>query len=444
MTRNDHHNPDLYSLQSSAGSARAEHWNMLEENRLRSDVPMHRLCESRANQIIATRWPKLWERIERTQAAEIQAGPQATYSVDGAQLTSAYDRTKEALVQSMRVRMSADRAFVYGTGLGDLPRVLLARPMIKKLAVVVMNTAIFKAVMAHEDQSDWLSDERVFLEHAEVFEQCYGPFAFSPTDVRIADDDAINLRDRITMAVGADIGRIQLAALHDEQEANRAINHGRGEPTVDKHYKTRNQPAVVVAAGPSVDDQIEWLKSVADSHTIVTITRPLRALMYHGIVPHYVIILDTDKTMIEHIRDLDTSRSTLVYDVAVSPAFVDAWKGPRVVFNSGKHDCLYQGGTVTHSAMDLAVGLGSKDITIIGFDCCIGERSHMHGTPESRDYDGRVWTINGHGERVRTADNMCMFRRCAENYIKAAAENGAKFYKRGRAGVPFVGAEWRD
>ena len=68
----------------------------------------------------------------------------------------------------------------------------------------------------------------------------------------------------------------------------------------------KGKPAVVVAAGPSLNKQIKWLKKVENKVLIVACDTGLGILLKHQIVPHIVTALERDlvcSTLFENIPE---------------------------------------------------------------------------------------------------------------------------------------------
>jgi hypothetical protein len=77
------------------------------------------------------RWPEVGTRLDLAQLPEsvelVTDTPDATLRINGIHLTSAYDRHSEAERQAGLIPLQSPLAWVYGIGLGDLPRSLLGR-----------------------------------------------------------------------------------------------------------------------------------------------------------------------------------------------------------------------------------------------------------------------------------------------------------------------------
>jgi hypothetical protein len=81
--------------------------------------------------LIQDRWPEVGAKLDLAQLPEsvelVTDTPDATLRINGIHLTSAYDRRREAERQAGLIPLQSLLAWVYGIGLGDLPRSLLGR-----------------------------------------------------------------------------------------------------------------------------------------------------------------------------------------------------------------------------------------------------------------------------------------------------------------------------
>jgi hypothetical protein len=142
--------------------------------------------------IIQRRWPLVAARLLAEDPSPLQAdlveGLGSTLSINGIQLTSRHDRTREAQVQAASLPDDSLVLHVYGTGLGDLQLQLLQRPQLKQLHVHLLNGAVFALVLQLLDQQPWLNDPRIELHYAGDLAEICLPFFALPAELVLADD----------------------------------------------------------------------------------------------------------------------------------------------------------------------------------------------------------------------------------------------------------------
>lgn len=158
------------------------------------------------------------------------------------------------------------------------------------------------------------------------------------------------------------------------------------------------KPAVVVAAGPSLNESIQSLKPVREFLVVISTGTALRALQAAGIRPDLVVAVDASHLTAPQFEtpchDLYLACSSLVFPPVVrkfrgifsgsldaSP--IDQWIDSLTT----SRGTLFAGGTVTASAIDLAVHMGCNPVLTIGLDLCFADNgtTHAHHTM----YDGR-------------------------------------------------------
>lgn len=400
---------------------------------------------------LKNRWPKIAKAIEAANLDDCKAvtgTPSQTLVYKGQQISSAYDPLDEAKRQAEHLDREAEAVYCYGIGLGHLPAVVAARH--KMVCVVIMNAAIARAAFEASEQR-WLIAPHVALAMAEDVDILYVPYACVPMDCRLADRQGHATRDRLFTHINQRFIEIHHFGKNTERDAGH-VRDNEAHTKEDKHVSTvfgtaQGKRVIIVGAGPSLLGELDWLKvQQAAGAVIVAASTALRLLLSHDITPPFVAVVDSDPRMVGHLEGVtaeQTKSISLVYHPTVVPAFLASWTGPRLVFANNKD--LYTSGTVMHTAADLAVRLGASDIVIVGCDFCYPDnRSHIPNVMDYEDIKQRptlLDTTDGHGNNVYTDFNLAQFHRHLEDYITHSG-TGAKWYKRGKAGVPVRGAEW--
>lgn len=414
---------------------------------------------------MARRWPALAAELDRlappAEAVWVAGVPQPTLRVDGVQLCGAVDPRAEAALQAERAPMEAARVTVYDPAQGALPRALLARPRLRHLEVVLLAPAAFRATWDRVRHDDWLGDPRVVVRRADPDERPRGAWVVSPAGLRLAEPRALALRDQIALALAEPTHR-RLAAQLDEELAralrdNAALLAAAGD--VATWFGTRpGARAVVVASGPSVSDQLPWLRSVRGERLVLAVHSAVHPLLAAGVVPDAVVAVDGQPTLAHHLAPppgADLRAVPLVHAVCVHGDALRAWPGPRVAARltlprfdrlatpSGR---LWCSGTVTHAACDLARQMGATEITLIGADFSypLG-RTHAADAVATMGVDTagrRLWVADGRGRMVPSALNLIGYLRDLDDWF--AAHPTVRGVKRGRAGAAMVHAPWGD
>jgi len=134
------------------------------------------------------------------------------------------------------------------------------------------------------------------------------------------------------------------------EEYNSAYNHRpileliAAERARDVHDEPKKggQPVFIIGSGPSLDDSIEHLKDWEGG--IVCSSSHALTLMYHGIEPDYIVMLDPFSSL-EEIRGVDWSRTKteLIVHPGVWPDVIPSWPNEVLLFrqNLGRADSFY-------------------------------------------------------------------------------------------------------
>lgn len=155
--------------------------------------------------------------------------------------------------------------------------------------------------------------------------------------------------------------------------------------------KIKNRPALIVAAGPSLNKQIKLLSENQDLFTIIAVDTVWPILNKHGIKPDIMLTLDAVSKISWQGKKIDNSTHFFV-DVGCSPDVV--WSHDRnhrfttcnpITFRplseiGVKADFLRTGGSVATSAYSMARFLGANPIVFIGQDLALTDgKDHADG-----------------------------------------------------------------
>lgn len=414
-------------------------------------------------EVLQRRWPALFARLvtEDTSAIQVELvqGLGSTLSVDGIQLTSRHDRIHEARVQAASLA-EKPRVHVYGTGLGDLPSVLLERAALERLYVHILNGALFALVLQLLDQRQWLEDPRVELMYGGDHADIYTPFFALPAEMLLADDFSAKIRERLVNEVHLSFTNRQfdpqLPAI--QQRLRDSLEVLLADDDVAQLFGTCiGREIYVIGTGPSLEGHFERLAAVrsqAERPLFICVDTAYRPLRQHGIIPDLVVTID-QLISFRHLPFEESDGIALVYLPMSSPAVLKAWRGKRYgaytaspVYATLREQHpraeLNAGGSVIHPAVDLAVKMGGTRITLFGADFAF-PMNKTHAGWDDGDLgppieQARHWVHDGNGERVRTQLNFRGYLCVLERYIALHPE--VSFLNSSRAGAMIVGTQF--
>jgi len=414
--------------------------------------------------VVQQRWPEVMQRLlaENTQAltAELVEGLGSTLSINGIQLTSRHDRIKEAQLQAASLPANSSVVHVYGCGLGDLQRVLLASNQLQRLHVHVLNGAILALVLQLLEQDDWLADPRVELAYAADRAEIQLPYFALPAELVLADDLNARIRDRLISETHLTFNNrpFDPQAPQNQARLQQGLALLRSDTDVAILFDSApGREAYVIATGPSLEQHLPRLLQIRESAErplFICVDTAYKPLMAQGIVPDFVVSVD-HLISFRHLPPEDSANVALVYLPMLDSQLLEAWQGPRYVGYSSSQlyadirrtivrGNLYVGGSVIHPAVDLAVRMGALRVTLFGADFAFPmDRTHTgwsDGHLGPRLGAAKHWVLDGRGQRVRTQLNFRSYLIELERYIAQHPEVG--FFNTSKDGALIAGTEY--
>ena len=418
---------------------------------------------SESMEALGEAWPELAQVVG--QAPEVEwsycDGQQRTLSVAGLRLASVHGPEREAELQASRVPRGSKVAVVYGMGQGHLPRELLEREEIEQVTVVLLNLSVARVVLGQTHQADWIRDPRIRLVHWPESREVLTPFCVVPPSVQLAEASCFALRDALMLRLQeqfvASVWSPRLETICGYLKQNEALVEG--DPDVGQLFGGWNGAEVLVLGpAPTLAAGIPKIRELRERSKLVAISTALQPLIEAGITPDVVIMIDSESIdPLTPDQRASFASVPLVYVPEVQNATLVAWPGPRLVayLDRPRYDDLrvrwprqnlWTDGTVTHSAIDLAVRCGASRVTLFGLDFGYpGGVSHTVGTPDFmrvRKGDHGRTLLDGFGNVISSDLNLMTYLRDIEQYIKRHPE--VEFLRADRRGANLEGAAWLD
>ncbi len=155
----------------------------------------------------------------------------------------------------------------------------------------------------------------------------------------------------------------------------------------------RGMPALLVAAGPSLDSVLPRLPSLARSCVVIAVDTALRACLRAGVEPDFVLLVDPQYWNWRHFDGLSAPRSVLITESAAWPAVyrfpcrsirLCSSLFPLGMFletRTGRKGSLGAGGSVATTAFDFALHTGCSPVYTAGLDLGFPElKTHFKGS----------------------------------------------------------------
>ena len=208
-----------------------------------------------------------------------------------------------------------------------------------------------------------------------------------------------------------------------------------------KNILPEQVPVIVVAAGPSLDKNIEQLKEAKGKACIIACDTALKPLVRREIIPDFFVVVDPRKPL-ELFDDDRIKEIPMISGLNIPPAIMEQHKGKKIIYNDtpfmtemfeyvlGKENPkkqvagLASGGSVANSAFAAGQWMGAKTIILVGQDLALtGEKEHAEGTFRNdfkRDLtDAKYPLVEGiDGKMIPTLSNFTFYLKWFERQIE--------------------------
>jgi hypothetical protein len=146
---------------------------------------------------------------------------------------------------------------------------------------------------------------------------------------------------------------------------------------------THNIPFLIIASGPSLQNNIQWLKKNAQNAIIIAVSSSLKFLYLHNIKPNIVLHLDPFDPSIKSFHTFESNpdffQNTLFFMAASSPSNVMNLlpKDRTYIYESGtsyqKSALSISAPCVGSLAYELLLVLKAKEIYLLGLDLAVDQ-----------------------------------------------------------------------
>ncbi|MBI3986559.1 MAG: DUF115 domain-containing protein [Lentisphaerae bacterium] len=195
------------------------------------------------------------------------------------------------------------------------------------------------------------------------------------------------------------------------------------------------RPAIVVGAGPSLNDALPSLRAAAKRFVLLATGTALRKLRKAGIQPDLVVAVDASRKTAPQFEtrcdDVYLACSSIVYPPAI-PKFKGIFSGQLEVnpidnwLNTlgAPKGAWAAAGTVTTTAIDLAIRMGCNPVISVGFDLSFSDDGTTHASDtmyHGHRLDPRqlVQVPGNYRPEVPTTEQFHVYIRLLDEYVKS-------------------------
>lgn len=205
-------------------------------------------------------------------------------------------------------------------------------------------------------------------------------------------------------------------------------------------YIPRDMPAIVVAAGPSLDKNVEKLKRAKNKAFIIAVDTAVRPLLNHGIKPDMITIIDgvkpAEAIVAEGMKDIP-----LVCSFVSSPEIMNYNTGRKIFYSEGfeyaekvfrdnhvEFKEIHTGGSVATTAFSLMYMIGIDNIILVGQDLAFsGNQTHASGSLEILEDSRKATTdyeVEGnYEEKVYTGGDFKIYLDWYKTFLQGAKKH---------------------
>ena len=306
------------------------------------------------------RFPALAERLAKKQApcdVTVQGTPSGLPTLEvlnpsGERVLyhSRHDPRREALRWADAPQnRDASHIVLFGLGLGYHAMALLVSSPRRYLCIFEPRMDVFRAAMECVDLRPLLTNPHIHLLCGEPTETLYRTllagmgeflstgldFIILPAAARACPNEIIQTRkeiERVNMACQAMLRHMEQTGYQTQTHVLRnipAIYHAYPPSAVKNRMAGR--PALIVAAGPSLDKNIGEIPNIVGRAAIFAVDTSLRLLLNRGVEPHFVVTKDPSELNERHFEEIeDLGRTVFVFDPQISPRLTKRFRGPAI------------------------------------------------------------------------------------------------------------------
>ena len=227
-------------------------------------------------------------------------------------------------------------------------------------------------------------------------------------------------------------------------------------------YTLQGATAIIISSGPSLQEDIEWIRKLKEHTIIIAGGSSIQALVKNGIQPHAAVIMDGHPVNNNIFSTSEMLQAPLLF-TSSSYYEIAERKGHSRIYGIMKNDLISQyfmgfkqddvlmtpAATVASNAIQLAAILGAKRILLAGQDLSYPNQKFYtegiaHFAEETTDTKVRAATLkvlNVNGTYNDTDDGLMFMKEVLENMISNLPD--IEFINTTRNGAAITGVPFR-
>lgn len=289
-------------------------------------------------------------------------------------------------------------------------------------------------------------DPRPFLNSA--LEEDAGAHLFAPA-LRSEADDIRAILETV---------RIEYDSyyLHKKDVAINYWNNFRaGGKTVSEFDASKlKKDFIIIAGGPSVDDNMEFLQENQGKKTLIAVGTIFKKLVQNNITPDLVVMLDPNPLIYKQVEGIEDQQVPMLISMLTYWKLAAAYQGEKYFVPlvgmataigypiDDYEDAWAVGGTVTNMAIIAASKFGAENVYLVGVDMAYPKGiTHAAGTAQRKKIseEGLIPLKGVDGGTVYTDKVLKLYHGEVETLIKEADQ--ISFYNMSQVGAKLAGTK---
>ena len=342
-----------------------------------------------------------------------------------------------------------EKYFVWGLGIGHHVRVLLDKADYYQVVVLEPCLDLIIAAMKALDFSEEIRNERLVI-------------CWNKSEMKLLSDITIKPNE-YALIYYPSLRLVEDKAVREALEeffvkANSIYEHGTSMISNFKKLQKKNLPSceelanlicgrkvVIVAGGPSVDEELENIKKLRNEIVVFAVGRITLRLQNEGIKPDLMIATDPGQELLKQFDGIQFNDVPLILlstayfgveEIYPGPVYLAYQKGylqAEEVAEKNGYMIFETGGSVSTTATDIAIRFGAERIIFVGLDLAYTNGlSHAVGANEKHmpvnDSEYRQ-VLGARGNKLNTVKILDSYRKWIERRIMR--EEKVKFFNTG-------------
>lgn len=333
------------------------------------------------------------------------------------------------------------RCVIFGFGMGYHVKYIAALPYIREVVVLEGDLEQLRICMMYTDMKKLLSNKKVKIilcnkaaDYSEWLKENNSTedtiYKIWYPSVKTVQDDAIReLLENywINISSADNLGNVLLSNFERNQELA-------DEPVDILQNDFKDKDLVIVGAGPSLDNSLDYLRkfSFKDNIRIICVGKAAKKLISENIMPAYIVMIDGKAGTRWQIKGIEDCGIPLIYLSTAAHNVASDYQGKRYIayqegieqskkYAEDNNLIIFQsGGSVATFAIDMAIRMNCRSVICIGLDMgYTGENTHAGGIGrkiKNKKTLRKVEAVGG-GE-VYTSKTLDIYRRWIERRIE--------------------------